>query len=225
MGIVFGFLCLIFFCVLSAKAITRRCHWEKADRFLMKFHKFISGLLVISCFLHVIFVVPVLKNRSILVIITGIASVIFMILVICFCHMIKDKKKKIWWHRVLTIIMAICIAGHIVTWIVDFNDYQQKVSEIVIEDIELGNVKDGVYEGEYDAGYIYARIEVEIRNNEIVSITLLEHRNERGKPAESILDEVVAKQKIDVDAVSGATNSSNVIKKAIENAVKNAHAK
>lgn len=30
---------------------------------------------------------------------------------------------------------------------------------------------------------------------------------------------LVATQKIDVDAVSGATNSSNVIKKAIENAV------
>ena len=34
-----------------------------------------------------------------------------------------------------------------------------------------------------------------------------------------IVDNVVATQKIDVDAVSGATNSSNVIKKAIENAV------
>ena len=41
----------------------------------------------------------------------------------------------------------------------------------------------------------------------------------RGKAAEVIVDKVVATQKIDVDAVSGATNSSNVIKKAIENAV------
>ena len=53
----------------------------------------------------------------------------------------------------------------------------------------------------------------------IVSINLMEHRNERGKTAEVIVDNVVATQKIDVDAVSGATNSSNVIKKAIENAV------
>ncbi|MBQ4524251.1 MAG: FMN-binding protein [Lachnospiraceae bacterium] len=136
--------------------------------------------------------------------------------------MIKDKKKKLWWHRVLTVIMAISIGSHIVTWVVDFNDYQQKVSNIVFKDMELANIKDGVYEGEYDAGYIYVRVEVEIRNNEIVSITLLEHRNERGKPAESILDDVVAKQEIDVDAVSGATNSSNVIKKAIENAVEKA---
>ena len=222
MGIVFGFLCLIFFCLLSAKAITHRCHLEKADRILMKFHKLISGLLMISCFLHIVFVVPVMKNRSIFVLITGIAGAIFMILLVCFCHMMKDKKRKMWWHRVLTIVMAICVAGHIVTWVVDFNDYQKKVSNIVFEDIELADIKDGVYEGEYDAGYIYAKVEVEIRNNEIVFITLLEHRNERGKTAECILDDVVAKQEIDVDAVSGATNSSNVIKKAIENAVENA---
>lgn len=49
----------------------------------------------------------------------------------------------------------------------------------------------------------------------------IEHRNEKGKNAEKILDNIVATQEIDVDAVSGATNSSNVIKKAIEDAVTN----
>ncbi|WP_227835506.1 MULTISPECIES: FMN-binding protein [unclassified Clostridioides] len=33
------------------------------------------------------------------------------------------------------------------------------------------------------------------------------------------MDKVLNKQKVDVDAVSGATNSSKVIKKAIENAL------
>jgi len=70
-----------------------------------------------------------------------------------------------------------------------------------------------------NAGYIYAKVEVMIEDGRIVSINLMEHRNERGKTAEVIVDNVVATQKIDVDAVSGATNSSNVIKKAIENAV------
>lgn len=105
------------------------------------------------------------------------------------------------------------------TYIIDFNDYQQKVSNIVLEDIELTDIKNGTYEGEYDVGYIYAKVGVEIGNNEIVSITLLEHRNERGKAAEKNIDDVVANQEINVDAVSGATNSSNVIKKAIENAI------
>lgn len=134
----------------------------------------------------------------------------------------QDRLKRIWWHRVLTVLMAICIIGHIVAYIIDFKEYQYMVTNITFDDIDLANIKDGVYDGEYDAGYIYARVEVEIREGEIISIHLVEHRNERGKEAESILKDVVANQKIDVDAVSGATNSSNVIKKAIENALKEA---
>ena len=52
-----------------------------------------------------------------------------------------------------------------------------------------------------------------------MSIDLLEHRNEKGKPAEQIIDDILKRQQIDVDEVSGATNSSKVIKKAIENAI------
>ena len=219
MGIVLGILCLICFCLLSAKAITRKLHLEKADRFLMRAHKPISILLIILCVLHVIFVTPVLKNRSVFVIISGIASVFFMLLLIWVIHIKKSHKRKIWWHRVLTIIMAACVVSHIVTYIIDFKEYKQKATSIVYSDIDLDNIKDGTYEGEYDVGYIYARVEVEIKDGKIVSVRMLEHRNERGKPAESILDDVVQNQSIDVDVVSGATNSSNVIKKAIENAL------
>lgn len=219
MGIVLGYLSLIFFCALSAKAITRKCHMEKADRFLMKFHKLLSGLLCIACLLHVIFAVPVLKNRSVFVIITGIASVFLMILLIALCHMIKEKKKKMRWHRILAIFMAACMVGHVITYFIDFHDYQQSVASITFEDVDLAQMKDGVYEGECDAGYIYARVEVEVKNSEIVSITLLEHRNERGKAAEQVVSDIVANQNINIDAVSGATNSSNVIKKAVQNAL------
>lgn len=41
-----------------------------------------------------------------------------------------------------------------------------------------------------------------------------------AKVAETIIDKIIDEQKIDVDAVSGATNSSTVIKKAVENALK-----
>ena len=44
--------------------------------------------------------------------------------------------------------------------------------------------------------------------------------NGRGKPAEIVADRIIQEQRIDVDAVSGATNSSVVIKKAVENAFK-----
>lgn len=84
----------------------------------------------------------------------------------------------------------------------------------------MEKVEDGTYEGECDVGYIYAKVRVVIKKGRIASIDLLEHRNERGKPAEGILDEIMEKQQIDADVVSGATNSSKVIKKAIEYAIK-----
>ena len=54
----------------------------------------------------------------------------------------------------------------------------------------------------------------------ISEIQLIEHKNERGRSAEAVLQNIKEEQKIDVDAVSGATNSSTVIKKAVEQALK-----
>lgn len=53
----------------------------------------------------------------------------------------------------------------------------------------------------------------------IIKITILEHDNGRGEAAEAITDSIIREQKIDVDAVSSATSSSVVIKKAVENAL------
>lgn len=220
MGIVLGFICLVCFLMLSAKVITRKCRLIRMDRFFMRIHKPISAALVIFVLIHMILVFPVLKNRNVFVSILGIGTAFLMIALIWFCHTMKDKKKRIHWHRILTAAMALCMAGHVIVYYMDFAEYQHKVRNIVVSNVDLEKVEDGTYEGEYDAGYIYAKVKVEIRKGRIVSIDLLEHRNERGKPAEGILDEVMEKQQIDVDVVSGATNSSKVIKKAIENAIK-----
>lgn len=222
MGIVLGFFSLICFCLLSVKFITRICRLKKADRFFMKIHKPISAVLLICVFLHIALVFRVLKSRNGFVTISGIISSLLMILLIFLCHVIKDKRKRIYLHRVLTVITALFIAGHIAVYYIDFYGYQQKINNMVFEDIDVTEAEDGIYEGEYDAGYIYAKVRVEVRDGMIVSVELLEHENERGQIAKNIIDDVVLNQKIDVDAVSGATNSSKVIKKAVENALKNA---
>ena len=51
------------------------------------------------------------------------------------------------------------------------------------------------------------------------SVHILEHNNGRGQAAESIVDRVTSSQSIEVDAVSGATFSSQTILKAVENAL------
>ena len=220
MGIILGYLCAICFILLAGKAITHRCHFTKLDKVLMRLHKPLSAVMLVLSIVHFIVVIPVLQTRSMLVNLSGIAMLVVVILLIGLCHMIKQREKRMWWHRCLTIVIAVLLVGHIVTYFMDFAAYHQKIASIEIEEVDVSQIADGIYEGEYDAGYIYAKVQVEVKAGKIVSLSLLEHRNERGKPAEVILDEVMEKQQIDVDAVSGATNSSKVIKQAITNALK-----
>lgn len=98
-------------------------------------------------------------------------------------------------------------------------DYQKAVRETAINEVDFFAIPDGVYVGEYDVNFIYAKVEVTVQNGKMTDIAILEHKQERGKVAEAVVTKMVAEQKLDVDAVSGATNSSTVIKKAVENAL------
>lgn len=99
-------------------------------------------------------------------------------------------------------------------------DYQRAVRETVIEEIDLTRVADGTYTGEYDVGFVSARVEVAVESGEIMGIRILEHKNGRGAPGEAVAGAMIDQQRIGVDAVTGATNSSTVIKKAVENALR-----
>ena len=127
-------------------------------------------------------------------------------------------KKKI----VLCAVMLFLLVGLVwgVYYLESVTDYKQAVKETTFEEINISDISDGVYIGEYDVNFIYAKVEVTVQNGEITNINILEYRHERGKTAEVITDSIVDEQKIDVDAISGATNSSTVIKKAVENALK-----
>ena len=130
----------------------------------------------------------------------------------------KIFKKKILLSLILLLFLGGLVFG--ILYLKDVADYKQAVEEITFEEINISDVSDGVYIGEYDVNFIYAKVEVTVENGEITNINILEHRQERGKAAESITDKIVDEQKIDVDAIAGATNSSTVIKKAVENALK-----
>lgn len=130
----------------------------------------------------------------------------------------KIPRKKI----ILSIVIFIFTIGLIggAVYLKNVADYKQAVKETTFDEINISDVSDGVYIGEYDVNFIYAKVEVTVQNREITDIIILEHRHEHGKAAETVINEIVDEQRINVDAVSGATNSSIVIKKAVENALK-----
>ena len=130
----------------------------------------------------------------------------------------RISQKKI----ILFIILFLLLVGLILgaVYLKNVSDYKQAVKKTTFDEINVADVSDGIYIGEYDVNFIYAKVEVTVEDGEIVSINILEHRHERGKAAETVIEKIIEEQKIDVDAVSGATNSSTVIKKAVENALK-----
>ena len=70
-------------------------------------------------------------------------------------------------------------------------DYKQAVNAISIEEIDLSQVPDGTYCGEYDVGFIYAKVQVVINDGKIEKIDLLEHKHDRGAAAEVVVDKIV----------------------------------
>lgn len=113
------------------------------------------------------------------------------------------------------LICALCTAIYVGKVVI----YQRTVRGFTYSEPELRNVADGTYVGECGVDFISAKVQVSVKNGKLNDIRLLEHRNERGAQAEKILDDMILEQRIDVDTVAGATNSSKVIKKAVENAL------
>lgn len=86
-------------------------------------------------------------------------------------------------------------------------------------DINMEKVKDGTYSGCSDGGMVYVEVEVMVKDHSIESINLIRHDNGKGKAAEAMIVEMIAKNTDNVDAVSGATASSKTIRNAVNNAL------
>jgi len=86
-------------------------------------------------------------------------------------------------------------------------------------------LKDGVYEGEYRKGINKAIVKVIIADGRIAEIELVKHTASWiGKKANEIIPQrIVEQQSTQVDAISGATNSSRVIMNAVEKAIEKAY--
>lgn len=98
--------------------------------------------------------------------------------------------------------------------------YKKTVSSFKFSTVDLSKVPDGEYLGVCDVNLIKAEVRVKVDNHRITKIDILQHKNGKGTPAEAIVEEIINKQSLEVDTVSGATNSSKVILKAIDTALR-----
>lgn len=122
---------------------------------------------------------------------------------------------------VLGIIFAIIILI-IFVLIVGYIKVQSDLKELTaleMQNVDLSQIEDGYYEGSYNVFPIAVEVNVYVKNHEIIDIKILKHTNGQGGSAEKITEHIMRLQSLDVDAISGATYSSKIIIKAVENAL------
>lgn len=85
-----------------------------------------------------------------------------------------------------------------------------------------GSFTDGTYTGEGQGNNGPIKVEVIVKDGSITEINVLEQAetaNIYAGAAEQFIPELIRTQNLDLDAVSGATNSSNGIREAVKNAL------
>lgn len=124
-------------------------------------------------------------------------------------------KKK---FTLFAILIAIILIGVLILYI-SMNKFASSYLTFPYESLDLSKVEDGVYQGSEDGKLVKATVEVTVKDHKITNIVILSHDCGLGKPAEAIVKNIIEKNSLEVDTVSGATHSSNVIRTAVYNAL------
>jgi len=90
---------------------------------------------------------------------------------------------------------------------------------LVVNDIKLENIPDGVYEGSFKGGRFKNSVEVTIKDHRITDIRKIGSPKPTEKLYKQVYDKVMEEQSLSIDAVSGASVTTKTALKAIENAL------
>lgn len=218
---ILGILTVIVFALTAAAFLTKRFPAQsRLRRVVRAAHQPLGYAFVALSAAHLLLTLKLFYQRPIALYLLGLAMIVCAIFASLTRALFEgNAKRKCRLHQFCGLVIAILLAAHIVVGIGSFSEYQRKMATISIAGVTAKNLPDGTYEGACDVGYIKARVRVLIQDGEMADIHLLEHRNERGAAGEGVLVRILGAQTTGVDAVSGATNSSRVIQRAVENAL------
>ncbi len=127
------------------------------------------------------------------------------------------KKKRIGVY--IVVVAIVILAGIGIAMASTLGNYKKQVEAIHITGVDLTEVQDGTYDGSCETLMVSADVRVTVKDHQITDIELVRHNNGKGAPAEVIPQKIIEAQSLEVDIVSGATDSSKVILKATENAL------
>ena len=122
-------------------------------------------------------------------------------------------KKKI---KYLIIILVFFIS----IFIIEIIRMNNQVKAFDKTPIDISQVADGVYNGHSETDLVKVEVKVTVEAGAIKDIEILKHECGKGRPANVIVNDMVKKNDVEVDGVSGATFSSEVIKDAVRDALR-----
>ncbi len=222
LGIIAAVIVLIEVCMFflkHLKFVKKAVYNGSKAKALLTLHKILGIVLLLVILTHLILTWTLMQQRPILTFITGfIMAACILTALLSFLFRAKWSRWRLV-HQLASAFLIVILVVHIFSVIISYNQYVMKIQSIEIESMTADGIPDGSYIGDYDAGYIYAKVQVDVVNEQITEVIILEHRNERGESAGTIVEQMVINQNLQVDAISGATNSSLVIMKAAENAL------
>ena len=121
-------------------------------------------------------------------------------------------------RRIMIILVVVILLVVCVKVGADFLT-KRTLKKVKINEVPISQVADGKYVGEAQIKPVSAKVNVQVENGKITDIEIKDHMTGLGKNGEKIIDQIINKQSLDVDAISGATQSSVTITKAVENAL------
>jgi uncharacterized protein with FMN-binding domain len=121
-----------------------------------------------------------------------------------------DRKRLFW---------KICVLTAILFWASGC-----KSAKVLGGPVDPARLTDGAYKGFSKGGPNSAEVEVTIKDRRIARVAILKHDAWKGKKADPVIPgRIVETQSTNVDAVSGATNSSHVIMNAVQDAIEKSY--
>ena len=126
----------------------------------------------------------------------------------------QKKRNK----RVLLVALG-ALAILLAVGLTDMGQVVKRAKGLPVSSPSLSTVADGLYLGEYAIEPVQVKVLVEVAGGKLQSVEILSHVNGLGKAAEALAKTRVEKQSLEVDAVAGATVSSQCIVKAVEAAL------
>ena len=119
---------------------------------------------------------------------------------------------------ILIIIGSLLLLG--IIWFLFGLIGQGDIKKMVIHEVDLAKVPDGVYKGKFSKVRWNYAVEVTVKDHRIVSII----RTNRSKYPELRVEDkatssIIEKQSVKIDAVSGATLNTRAFQKAVEHAL------